>query len=207
MIDLYTWTTPNGFKAAIALEELGLDYRVHAVNLGAGDQYRPEFLAINPNGKIPAIVDHDGPGEGPLVVFESGAILWYLAEKTGRLLPSAPRGRIEALEWLMWQVGGVGPMMGQAFHFRNSAPERIDYAVDRFTSESARLVGVLESRLADRDFLAGEYSVADIASFTWLRAAERIGVDLAAYPAVARWFDRIAVRPAVVRGLAVPSPS
>jgi GST-like protein len=205
MIDLYTWTTPNGFKASIALEELELEYRVHAVNLGAGDQHRPEYLAINPNGKIPAIVDHDGPGEGPLSVFESGAILWYLGDKTGRLLPSSPRRRIETLEWLMWQVGGVGPMFGQAFHFHHSAPQRIDYAVERYTRESERLLGVLEGRLAERDYLVGEYTVSDISVFTWLRAAERIGIDLDAFPAVARWFDRLAARPAVVRGLAVPA--
>jgi GST-like protein len=205
MIDLYTWTTPNGFKASIAIEELELEYRVHAVDLGAGDQRRPEYLALNPNGKIPTIVDHDGPGEGPFTVFESGAILWYLAEKTGRLLPSSPRRRIETLQWLMWQVGGVGPMFGQALHFHHSAPERIDYAVERYARESERLVGVLEGRLADRDYLVGEYTVADISAFTWLRAAERIGVDLDAFPAVARWFDRLAARPAVVRGLAVPA--
>jgi len=204
MIDLYTWKTPSGHKVSIALEELELEYRVHPVDLGAGAQRRPEFMAINPNGKIPAIVDHDGPGEGPLAVFESGAILWYLAEKTGRLLPSSPRGRVEALAWLMWHVGGLSPMMGQAIHFQHAAPEPIDYAVQRFTGEAQRLVGVLESRLADRDYVVGEYSVVDIANFPWVQRAGRAGLDLGSFPAVARWLDRLAARPAVERGIAVP---
>jgi len=204
MIDLYTWKTPSGHKVSIALEELELEYRVHPVDLGAGAQRRPEFMAINPNGKIPAIVDHDGPGEGPLAVFESGAILWYLAEKTGRLLPSSPRGRVEALAWLMWHVGGLSPMMGQAIHFQHAAPEPIDYAVQRFTGEAQRLVGVLESRLADRDYVVGQYSVVDIANFPWVQRAGRAGLDLGSFPAVARWLDRLAARPAVERGIAVP---
>lgn len=205
MIDLYTWTTPNGHKVSIALEELELEYRVHPVDLGSGAQRRPEFLAINPNGKIPAIVDHDGPGEGPLAVFESGAILWYLAEKMGRLLPSTPRARIEALAWLMWHVGGVSPMMGQAIHFLRAAPARVDYAVERYLGESRRLLGVLEARLAERDFVVGEYSVVDIANFPWVLRAERAGLDLATFPAVGRWLDRVAARPAVERGIAVPN--
>lgn len=204
MIDLYTWTTPSGHKVSIALEELGLEYRVHPVRLGAGEQHRPEFLAINPNGKIPAIVDHDGPGEGPFTVFETGAILWYLAEKTGRLLPSGPRGRYQALEWLMWHVGGVSPTMGQAIHFRHAAPERIDYAVERYSREARRLLGVLESRLADRDYIVGDYSIVDIANFPWVRKVERVGIALGDLPSVAEWIDRIAARPAVERGLAVP---
>ncbi len=207
MIDLYTWTTPSGHKVSIALEELELEYRVHPVDLGSGAQRRPEFTAISPNGKIPAIVDHDGPGEGPLAVFESGAILWYLAEKTGRLLPSSPRGRVEALAWLMWHVGGLSPMMGQAIHFRHAAPEPIDYAVQRYTGEAKRLVGVLESRLADRDFLVDAYSIVDIANFPWVSRAARAGLDLGSFPAVARWLDRVAARPAVARGIAVPSLS
>lgn len=205
MIDLYTWATPSGHKVSIALEELELEYRVHPVDLRSGAQRRPEFTALSPNGKIPAIVDHDGPGEGPLAVFESGAILWYLAEKTGRLLPSAPRDRIEALAWLMWHAGGVAPMIGQAIHFRHAAPEPLDYAIGRYTEESERLLGVLESRLADRDYVVGDYSVVDIANFPWVLRAERAGLDLGSHPAVARWLDRVASRPAVVRGAAVPS--
>jgi GST-like protein len=204
MIELYTWSTPNGFKISIALEELGLPYQVFPVRIGAGEQFRPEFLAISPNNKIPAIVDTEGPGGQRLAVFESGAILIYLAEKTGRLLPKDPEGRLTALEWLMFQMASIGPMLGQVHHFRSYAPEKIPYAIDRYTNEAKRLYGVLDRRLSQVPYLAGEYSIADIANFPWLRAADRQGVDLAQFPHVARWRDGIAERPAVVRGLLVP---
>jgi GST-like protein len=204
MIELYTWKTPNGFKISIALEELGLVYQVHPVRIGAGEQFKPEFLAISPNNKIPAIVDTEGPGSRRLSVFESGAILIYLAEKTGRLLPKDPAGRVAALEWLMFQMASIGPMLGQAHHFRAYAPEKIPYAIDRYTNEARRLYGVLDRRLAQVEYLAGEYSIADIAIYPWLRAPDRQGVELGEYPHVARWRDAVAARPAVVRGLAVP---
>ena len=204
MIDLYTWTTPNGFKISIALEELGLPYKVVPVDIGRGAQFAPEFLRISPNNKIPAIVDHEGPGGRPLSLFESGAILLYLAEKTGRLLPADPARRWAATEWLFFQMASVGPMLGQAGHFRNYAPEKIPYAIDRYTSEAKRLYGVLDRRLADHDYLADEYSVADIAVFPWLRKPEVHGIDLGDYPGVARWRDAIAARPAVERGFKVP---
>jgi GST-like protein len=204
MIELYTWRTPNGFKISIALEELGLPYEVHPVRIGAGEQFKPEFLAISPNNKIPAIVDTEGPGNRRLSVFESGAILIYLAEKTGRLLPKEPAGRMTAIEWLMFQMASIGPMLGQAHHFRAYAPEPIPYAIDRYTNESRRLYGVLDRRLAQVEYLAGEYSIADIATYPWLRAADRQGIEMSQYPHVARWRDAIAARPAVVRGLAVP---
>jgi GSH-dependent disulfide-bond oxidoreductase len=204
MIELYTWKTPNGFKISIALEELGLLYEVHPVRIGAGEQFKPEFLAISPNNKIPAIVDSAGPGNRRLSVFESGAILVYLAEKTGRLLPKDPAGRIAALEWVMFQMASIGPMLGQAHHFRAYAPDKIPYAIDRYTNEARRLYGVLDRRLAQVEYLAGEYSIADIATYPWLRAPDRQGVELGEYPHVARWRDAVAARPAVVRGLAVP---
>jgi len=203
MIDLYTWTTPNGRKASIMLEEVGLPYRVHAIDISKGDQFKPEFVAINPNSKIPAIVDDEGPG-GRLAVFESGAILIYLAEKTGKLIGSSPRARIEAIEWLMFQMGGVGPMFGQTHHFRRFAPEPIPYAVERYTKETQRLYGVLDQRLGQAEYLAGDYSIADIATYPWTARHEWQGVTLADYPNVKRWFDAIAARPAVQRGMAVP---
>ncbi len=173
MIDLYTWPTPNGHKASIMLEECGLEYRVRPVDIANGEQFAPEYEAINPNGKIPAIVDHDGPGDGPFAVFESGAILIYLAEKTGRLLSAEPRPRSQAIQWLMFQVGGIGPMFGQAQHFRRFAPQPLAYAIERYSKEAARLYGVLEKRLAISEFLAGEeYSIADIASYPWVKRAE-----------------------------------
>jgi GSH-dependent disulfide-bond oxidoreductase len=205
MIDLYTWTTPNGFKVSIALEELGLPYTVHPVHIGAGEQFKAEFLAFSPNNKIPAIVDHDGPSGRPFPIFESGAILLYLAEKAGALLPKEPEARWVAVQWLMFQMGGIGPMLGQTHHFRSYAPEKIPYAIDRYTNEAKRLYGVLDKRLAQVPFLAGDYSIADIATFPWLRNPEGQGVDLAQYPHVARWREAIAARPAVVRGLAVPA--
>jgi GST-like protein len=205
MIDLYTWTTPNGHKIHIALEELGLPYTVHAVDIGKGDQFEPAFLALNPNHRIPAIVDRDGPdGGAPYAMIESGAILIYLAEKTGRLMPKDARGRYDVIQWLMFQMAGIGPMLGQVHHFRHYAPEPIPYAIDRYTNEAKRLYGVLDKRLDGRDWLAGgDYSIADIATFPWLRSWERQGVILSDYPNVKRWFDRVAARPAVQRGLLV----
>ncbi len=204
MIDVYSWSTPNGHKVHIALEELALDYRIHPVNLGKGDQFEAEFLRISPNNKIPAIVDRKGPGDEPFALFESGAILIYLAEKTGRLLPRQPHGRYRTLEWLMFQMGNLGPMLGQAHHFRQYAPERIDYAINRYTNETTRLYRVLEQRLGEDAFLAGpEYTIADIAVFPWIRPYERQGQDLTEHPNLRRWFDAIAQRPAVERGLGV----
>ena len=203
MIDVYSWPTPNGHKVHIMLEECGLPYRVHAVDIGAGDQFRPEFLAISPNNKIPAIVDSEGPDGKPISLFESGAILIYLAGKTGRFLPTDVRGKYKALEWLMFQMGGIGPMFGQAHHFRIYAPEKIDYAINRYTNEARRLYGVLDRRLGEVPYLAGDYSIADIATFPWTRSHERQGVDLADFPNVKRWFDAIAARPAVQRGVEV----
>jgi GST-like protein len=204
MIELYTWRTPNGFKISIALEELGLPYEVHPVRLGAGEQFKPEFLAISPNNKIPAIVDTDGPDGRRLSVFESGAILIYLGEKTGRLLSTDPAQRFGAIEWVMFQMSSIGPMLGQAQHFRAYAPEKIPYAIDRYTNEALRLYGVLDRRLSQVEYLAGEYSIADIATFPWLRSAKRQGIELSEFPHVARWYEAIGARPAVVRGLAVP---
>jgi GST-like protein len=205
MIDLYTWPTPNGHKIHIMLEEVGLPYAVHPINISAGDQFEPDFLAISPNNRIPAIVDQDGPDGAPISLFESGAILIYLAEKTGQFLPGDPRGRYETLQWLMFQMGGVGPMLGQAHHFRKYAPEKIDYAYDRYTNEASRLYRVIDKRLADRDYLAGDYSIADIATFPWLRSHENQGQNIADTPNLKRWFDTIAARPAVERGVAVLS--
>lgn len=205
MIQLYTFGTPNGRKASIALEELGLAYAVHSIDITKGDQFTPAFLAINPNGKIPAIVDPDGPDGKPMSVFESGAILIYLAEKTGRFLPKDGRGRSVTLQWLMLQMGGVGPMFGQAHHFRRFAPEQIPYAVERYTKETRRLYGVLDARLAQVPYLAGDYSIADMATYPWTARHAWQGVDLAEFAHVKRWYDAIAARPAVARGMAVPS--
>ena len=202
MIDLYTAATPNGHKASIMLEELGVPYTVHALNLMKGEQRRPEYLKINPNGRIPAIVDRDN---GDFAVFESGAILIYLAEKYGRFLPAEPKGRSEVMQWLMFQMGGIGPMQGQANVFFRYWHEKYQPAIDRYQHESRRLYGVLEARLEGRDYLCGEYSIADIASFPWVRNPDRRGIDLAQYPAVQRWHDVIAARPAVQRGVAVLS--
>ena len=204
MIEAWTWPTPNGHKVHIALEELALPYTVVPVNIGAGEQFEPEFLAITPNHRIPAIVDRDGPGGKPLALFESGAILIYLAEKTGRLIPTAPAARYACLQWLMFQMGSVGPMFGQYGHFHHYAPERLAYPMDRYANEVARLHRVLEKRLDEAEYLAGdEYSIADIATFPWLRFPERRGIDFNDYPAVKRWFQTIAARPAVQRGVAV----
>ena len=204
MIDVYSWATPNGHKIHVMLEECGLPYTVHAVDIGAGAQFKPDFLAISPNNKIPAIVDADGPDGKPISLFESGAILLYLAAKTGRFLPTDLRGRYETLEWLMFQMGGVGPMLGQAHHFRMYAPEKIPYAVDRYTNEARRLYGVMDKRLGQSRFLAtDEYTIADIATWPWTRSFKNQGVELDDFPNVRRWFDTISSRAAVQRGVQV----
>jgi len=203
MIDLHYWKTPNGHKITIFLEEAGLEYRVIPVDIGAGDQFAPEFLEISPNNRIPAIVDH-APADGgaPVSVFESGAILLYLAEKAGKFLPGDPRARSRVMEWLMWQMGGFGPMLGQNHHFRAYAPEQIPYAVDRYTNEALRLYRVLDKRLEGRDFIVDEYSIADMACYPWSVSHERQGIDLADLPNVRRWFGAIRARPAVERAYA-----
>ena len=204
MIDLYTWTTPNGHKLHIMLEECGLEYEPHPVNIGNGEQFEPEFLKISPNNKIPAMVDRDGPGGQPLSLFESGAMLTYLADKTGRFLPSEGHQRYETLAWLMFQMASVGPMLGQAHHFNAYAPENVEYAVNRYKNEADRLYGVMDKRLGESEYLAGdEYTIADIATMPWLRSAEKQGVDMNEHPNVKRWFDAINARPAVQRGLQV----
>ena len=204
MIDVYSWPTPNGHKVHIMLEECGLPWKVHAVNIGAGDQFKPDFLAISPNNKIPAMVDPDGPDGKPIALFESGAILLYLASKVGRFLGTTDREKYTTLQWLMFQMGGVGPMLGQAHHFRIYAPEKIDYAINRYTNEAKRLYGVIDKQLEKTAYLAGdEYTIADIATFPWLRSWKNQGIDWADYPHAKRWFDEIAARPAVERGVAV----
>ncbi len=203
-IEVHSWPTPNGHKVHIMLEECGLPYRAIPVNIGAGEQFRPDFLAISPNNKIPAIVDPQGPDGEPVSLFESGAILVYLAGKTGRFLPQGDRARFEVLQWLMFQMGGVGPMLGQAHHFRIYAPEKIQYAIDRYTNEARRLYGVIDKRLSQSEWLGGaEYSIADIATFPWLRSWQNQGVVIDDYPHLKRWFDTIAARPAVQRGVKV----
>jgi GST-like protein len=203
MIDLHFWPTPNGKKISIFLEETGLPYRVVPVNIGRGEQFRPEFLAISPNNRMPAIVDHAPLDAGPPIsVFESGAILLYLADKTGQMMPKALRGRVEVTEWLMWQMGGLGPMLGQAHHFRSYAKEKLPYAIERYTNEAHRLYGVLDKRLAGRDYIAGDYSIADIACFPWL-LPDGQGVDMAEFPHLAAWHARMSARPAVQRGMNV----
>jgi GST-like protein len=204
MIDVYTWPTPNGHKVHIMLEECALPYTVHAVDIQAGDQFKPEFLKISPNNKIPAIVDRDGPGGRPMALFESGAILFYLASKTGRFLPADIRDRWSVMQWTMFQMGHIGPMLGQAHHFLIYAPEKIEYAMNRYAKEANRLYGVLDKRLAESEWIAcGEYTIADMAIMPWLRSYKNQGVDLSEYPEVKRWFDAINERPAVQRGLAV----
>jgi len=202
MIDLYYWPTPNGWKISIFLEEAGVPYRVVPVDIGHGEQFTEEFLKISPNNRMPAIVDSDAPGGKPISIFESGAILIYLAEKYGQFLPKDPHGRYETIQWLMWQMGGVGPMFGQAGHFTRYAPEPIPYAVDRYTKESRRLMRVLDKRLADRKFVAGEYSIADMAIFPWVHALEKL-VGFEDVANVRDWVDRQRARPAVQKGLAV----
>ena len=208
MIEVWTWPTPNGHKIHIALEELGLPYKIVPVNIGKGEQFKPAFLAITPNHRIPAIVDPDGPGGKPLTLFESAAIMIYLSEKCGgKLIPADPIGRYKCLEWMMFQMGGVGPMFGQYNHFANYAVEKLPYAIERYTNEVARLHRVLDKRLSDNEWLAGtEYSMADIITFPWIRNPDRRGIDLAAsYPNIKRWHDAVAARPAVQRGVAVLS--
>ncbi len=204
MIDVYSTATPNGHKVHIMLEECGLPYRVHHINIGEGDQFKPGFLAISPNNKIPAIVDADGPDGKPMSLFESGAILVYLASKAGKLLGKTDRDKFVTLQWLMFQMGGVGPMLGQAHHFRIYAPEQIEYAINRYTNEAKRLYGVIDKQLSKNAYLAGdEYTIADIATFPWLRSWKNQGIDWADYPHAKRWFDEIAERPAVKRGVEV----
>ena len=201
MIDLYTWATPNGWKASITLEELGLPYTVKPININEGEQKEPDFTAINPNGRIPAIVDRDNDD---FAVFESGAIMMYLAEKAGALLPADAKGRSEVLQWLMFQIGGLGPMQGQAHAFHRYFPEKIPAAIERYQNETRRLYGVLDTRLADREFLVGDYSIADIAHWSWARIHKWAGVEIDEFPHMKRWIDQIAVRPAAVKGIMVP---
>jgi len=206
VIDLYTWGTPNGRKVSIMLEEVGLAYEVHPIDISKNQQFTAEFLAVNPNSKIPAIVDSDGPGGKPVTVFESGAILVYLAEKTGKLLPAEPRARLEVLQWLMFQMAGVGPMFGQRHHFFRAAPEKVPYALERYTKETHRLYGVLDKRLAGNQYLAGgAYTIADIATYPWVARWEWHELNWANFPNVERWFKALGARPAVQRGMAVPS--
>ncbi|MEX0921206.1 MAG: glutathione binding-like protein [Rhodovibrionaceae bacterium] len=207
-IDLYTWPTPNGHKIHILLEELELDYSVHPIDIGKGDQFEPEYLKISPNNKMPAIVDSDGPGGKPLPLFESGAILIYLADKHGKFLPSEGAERYTTIQWLMWQMGGLGPMLGQAHHFLQYAPEKIDYAMKRYSNEAGRLYAVLDKRLSETRYLAGEdYSIADIAAWPWTRYPDRQGVERGDFPNFMRWFEEIEQRPAVQRGIQVLADS
>jgi GST-like protein len=202
-IDLFYWPTPNGWKITIMLEECGLPYRVIPVNIGAGDQFKPDFLKVSPNNKMPAIVDPDGPGGRPISIFESGAILQYLGRKTGRFYPVEERERVEVDEWLFWQMGGFGPMLGQIHHFRNYAPEKIPYAIDRYVNEGERLYGVLDARLEGRDFICGECSIADFACVGWAKGWEKQGQTIEDTPNVKRWLETMLSRPAVARGLGV----
>jgi GSH-dependent disulfide-bond oxidoreductase len=204
MIDLHYWPTPNGRKVSVMLEEIGVPYRVIPVDIGRGAQFTPEFLAISPNNRMPAIVDHEPLGGGaPISIFESGAILVYLAEKTGQFLPSDPRGKYEVLQWVFWQMAGLGPMAGQAHHFREYAPEKIPYGIDRYTNEVNRLYGVMDRRLSDRPYLAGDYSIADMAAWPWVIPWKTQGQNMDDFPNLKRWFEAISARPAVVRGRAV----
>lgn len=204
MIDVYSWPTPNGHKVHIMLEECALPYRVHPINIGKGEQFSSEFAAINPNHKIPAIVDQQGLGDQVVTVFESGACLIYLAEKAGKFMPKDVQARYAVLEWLMFQMGGVGPMFGQANHFRNVAPEKIPYAIERYTQEVERICGVMDKRLMTSAYIGGaQYSIADIAIFPWLRATEKFGIDWGDYPYLQNWFDTVSARPAVQKGLQV----
>ncbi len=203
MIDLYTWPTPNGHKVHIMLEEVGIEYKIIPINIGRGDQFDPDFLRISPNNKMPAMVDPEGPDGKPYSLFESGAILMYLAEKTGQFMPQESAARYLVIQWLMFQMGTVGPMLGQAHHFRSYAPEPMPYAVDRYTNEARRIYNVIDKRLSEVEYLAGDYSIADIATFPWLRSHKRQGQDLDDFPNVKRWFEAINARPAVQRGLEV----
>jgi len=204
MIEVFTWATPNGHKVHIMLEECGLPYNAVPVNIGAGQQFEPDFLAVSPNNKIPALTDPEGPDGRPISLFESGAILIYLAAKTGKFLPRSDRERFEVLQWVMFQMGGVGPMLGQVHHFRLYAPEKIPYAIDRYTNEGKRLYGVIDKRLSQSPWLGGnDYSIADIATFPWLRNWKNQGIEMAEYPHLEKWFNTIAARPAVQRGVEV----
>jgi len=202
-IQVHYWPTPNGHKITIMLEECGLPYEIVPVNIGKGDQFKPEFLAISPNNRMPAIIDPDGPGGAAISVFESGAILQYLGRKTGKFYPAEERQRVEVEEWLFWQMAGLGPMAGQAHHFRNYAPEKIPYGIDRYTNEVNRLYGVMNRRLADREYLAGAYSIADMASYPWVRPYKNQGQDLAEFPNLERWYQRMRARPAVAKGVKI----
>ena len=204
MIDVYSWATPNGHKIHIMLEECGLSYRAHPVDIGTGAQFAPEFLAISPNNRIPAMTDSDGPDGKPISLFESGAILVYLAGKTGKFLGKSDRERYATLQWLMFQMGGVGPMLGQTHHFRNYAPEKIEYAINRYNRETGRLYGVVDKQLAKSPYVAGKsYTIADMAIWPWFRSWKNQGIELADFPNVKRWFDSIDARPAVQRGVKV----
>jgi GST-like protein len=208
MIEVYSWPTPNGHKVHIMLEEcgyqLGRDWRAHPIHIGQGDQFAPDFLRISPNNKIPALVDPHGPDGQPISLFESGAILVYLAAKTGQFMPATDRGKYEVLQWLMFQMGGVGPMLGQNHHFRQYAPETIPYAIDRYTNEAKRLYGVMDRQLANRPYIAGDtYTIADMAIYPWLRNWKNQGIDWADHPRLKDWYDKMEARPAVVRGCAV----
>ncbi|NOT57530.1 MAG: glutathione S-transferase family protein [Deltaproteobacteria bacterium] len=203
-IDVYYWPTPNGWKVTILLEELGAPYNIIPINIGKGEQFKPEFLKISPNNRMPALVDHEPLGGGePLAIFESGAMMEYIAEKHGKFLPKDPRGKYEVLQWVYWQMANLGPNSGQANHFRHYAPEKIAYGINRYTDEVNRLYGVMNTRLADREYLAGAYSIADMASWPWIVPYERVGQDLNDFPHLKRWFEALKARPAVDRGYKV----
>jgi GST-like protein len=202
-IEVYYWPTPNGYKVTIMLEELGVPYDISYINIGKGEQFAPDFLKIAPNNRMPAIIDPDGPDGAPISIFESGAILQYLGRKYGQFYPADERRRVEVDQWLFWQMGGLGPMAGQAHHFRDYAPEKIAYGIDRYTNEVNRLYGVMNRRLADREYLAGDYSIADMACVGWVRSYEKQGQDLNDFPHLKRWFETMMARPAVERGIAV----
>jgi GST-like protein len=202
MIDIYFWPTPNGYKITVMCEEVGLKYNIIPVNIGAGDQFKPEFLKISPNNRMPAIVDHDGPDGKPIAIFESGAILMYLAEKTGKLMPSDPRGKYNVIQWLMFQMASVGPMLGQAHHFRVYAPEKLEYAMNRYTNEAKRIYNVIDKKLGETPYLAGDYSIADIATYPWLVPHNMQGQNLDDFPNLRKWYDGLRARPAVQAGFA-----
>ena len=205
MIDLYSWKTSNGRKATIMFEELGIDYTLHPINIGKGDQFTPAYTAINPNQKIPAMVDHDGPGGTSYTIIESGAMLLYLADKYGKFIPQDTRGRYDVIQWLMFQMGNVGPIFGQTHHFLRAAKEEVPYAIERYTKETRRLWGVLNDRLSTREYLAGDYSIADVATFPWTARHEWQNIELDEFPHVKRWFTAIYSRPAVQKGMALPA--
>jgi GST-like protein len=205
MIDLYSWKTSNGRKATIMVEELGIDYTLHPINIGQGDQFTPEYTAINPNQRIPAMVDHDGPGGTSYTIIESGAMLLYLADKYGKFIPQDTRCRYDVIQWLMFQIGNVGPIFGQTHHFLRAAKENVPYAIERYTKETRRLWGVLNQRLSTRDYLVGDYSIADIATFPWTARHEWQQIELDEFPHVKRWFEAIYSRPAVQKGMELPA--